>query len=253
MDTLVFKLVVTPVLIQAASFAARRWGQAVGGWLVGLPLTSGPVVLFLAIDHGAAFAASTAAGSLGGTVAQACFCVAYGRAARCAAWPWCLAAATVAFAAGAALLQAAQLSFVPLLAGALLALALALRFLGRKLVEPAAAPVPPRWDMPARVVVATTLVLLLTSVAPMLGARLSGVLGTYPIFVSVLTVFGHRAHGPDAAQLVLRGLLLGLVAFAGFFFVLGLTIERIGIAVSFGAALLLCLALQGVSLWLMRR
>src|SRR5579872_1514179 len=43
MHTLVLKLTVTPVLILTASLASRRWGESIGGWFVGLPLTSGPV------------------------------------------------------------------------------------------------------------------------------------------------------------------------------------------------------------------
>jgi len=46
MGTLALKLTITPFLILAASLASRRWGEAVGGWLVGLPLTSGPVAFF---------------------------------------------------------------------------------------------------------------------------------------------------------------------------------------------------------------
>jgi len=67
MHSFVFKLLVSPFLIQAA----RRWGQAVGGWLVGLPLTSGPIAFFLALDQGKGFAADAAAGSLAGTAAHA--------------------------------------------------------------------------------------------------------------------------------------------------------------------------------------
>ena len=44
----------------AATWAARRWGPAVGGWIVGLPLTSGPIAFFLALEHGPAFAARAA-------------------------------------------------------------------------------------------------------------------------------------------------------------------------------------------------
>jgi predicted alpha/beta hydrolase len=81
MDLLVFKLVVTPLLLLAASFASRRWGEAIGGFLVGLPLTSGPISVFLAVEHGPAFAAHATSGSLAATAAQAGFCVAYFRLA----------------------------------------------------------------------------------------------------------------------------------------------------------------------------
>ena len=50
------KAVVTPVSIGGASLAGRRFGHHVGGWLVALPMTSGPVAFFLGA---AAFAAAT--------------------------------------------------------------------------------------------------------------------------------------------------------------------------------------------------
>jgi hypothetical protein len=52
---------------------------------------------------------------------------------------------------------------------------------------------------------------------------------------------------------VLRGLLLGLFAFAGFFFVLALLIEQSGLAPAFAAAVVTALALQAGALWAMRR
>jgi hypothetical protein len=97
MDTLAPKLILTPLLILAISLASRRWGEAVGGWLVGLLVTSGPVAFFLALDHGVAFAKQAALGLLAGTVAQACFCVVYYQAATLAAWPVAFLLATVVF------------------------------------------------------------------------------------------------------------------------------------------------------------
>src|SRR5262249_12756510 len=81
METLVLKVLVTPALIGGASLAARRWGHQVSGWLVGLPLTSGPIAFFLALERGTSFAAAAAIGSLAGAVAEAAFCVAYAAAA----------------------------------------------------------------------------------------------------------------------------------------------------------------------------
>ncbi|MDF7674216.1 hypothetical protein PT277_02290 [Acetobacteraceae bacterium ESL0709] len=45
--------------------------------IVGLPLTSGPVSLFLAIEHGKVFTRNATFGSLIVTTAQAAFCLAY--------------------------------------------------------------------------------------------------------------------------------------------------------------------------------
>jgi hypothetical protein len=250
MDTLLLKLIVTPVLIGAASLAGRRWGETVSGWFIGLPLTSGPVCWFLALEQGTGFAAAAARGCLAGAAAEAGFCLAYGVTARKAGWIRSIAAGTLAFAACAAVLQATA---PPLWALAIIvyaALAAALMLMPSLAGGRAQLPEPPAWDLPARMAVATALVLMLTEVAPLLGARLSGLLATYPLFGAVLAAFAHRLSGAAAAGRVLRGLLIGLFGFTGFFLLLAVTIERVGIAGAFAMATALALAIQGVSLWM---
>ncbi len=85
------KLVLTPIFIGGASVGARRWGPALGGWIIALPLTSGPVALFLALDRGPAFAAATAEASLAGCIAIAAYAVVYARIADRYRWPVALA------------------------------------------------------------------------------------------------------------------------------------------------------------------
>jgi hypothetical protein len=251
MDNLTLKLVVTPALIGAATLAGRRWGQSIGGWLVGLPLTTGPVAFFIALDQGGAFAAAAALGSLGGAAAEAAFCVAYGRVALRAGWPLALLAGSTAFAAVGVALQGWVLGPLPLLLIGIGALALALRLMPATASGPA--PVrAPRGDLPARMVLATVVVLLITALAPHLGARLSGLLATYPLFAAILTAFAHRLQGPAAATGVLRGLLFGLFAFVGFCFALGVSLGRLGIAGAFVVAIGVAALVQGVSLWRLR-
>jgi len=55
---LALKLVLTPALIAVATLVGRRFGPSISGWLVGLPFTSGPVSLFLALEQGTTFAAA---------------------------------------------------------------------------------------------------------------------------------------------------------------------------------------------------
>ena len=55
---------------------------------------------------------------------------------------------------------------------------------------------------------------MLTASAGALGPRLTGLLAPFPLYAAVLTVFAHAFDGGDAAASVLRGLLLGLFAFA---------------------------------------
>jgi hypothetical protein len=258
--SLILKLVLTPTLIGAASLAGRRWGPAVSGWLVGLPLTSGPVAFFLALNHGAAFAAAAAVGTLTGTLSQAPFCLTYGWLARRAGWPLTLGIGYLSFAAATLALQYLSLPLVVLFPLVIVVLTLALRLMppgAEAKQQPgssvAPAPVPPRWDIPARMVLATAVVLLLTGVAPILGPHLTGLLTPFPLYASILTVFAHRLQGPPAAAGVLRGLLMGLYAFASFFLVLALLIEHVGMAPAFAASIAAALGIQAGSLWVMRR
>ena len=256
MDALVLKLVLTPALIGTASLVGRRFGPAVSGWLVGFPFTSAPIALFLALGHGPGFAATAAAGTMAGTISQAAFSLAYGWLAPRHGWPVAVVLSSAAFAVSTAALSAlgaVALSAVPLFALAVMTLVLALYLMPGAASAPTMAAAPPRWDLPARMAVATGFVLLLTSIAPALGARLTGLLAPFPLYAAVLAGFAHHQAGPGPAAAVLRGLLVGLFAFAAFFLVLAELLERGGLLAAFGAAIGVALIVQGGALWLMRR
>ena len=251
MDNLALKLVLTPALIGTATLAGRRWGQSVGGWLVGLPLTTGPVAFFIALDHGTTFAAAAVVGSLVGAVAEAAFSVSYGWSATRTAWLPALLAGSAAYAVVAAILQPLALGPAAPCGLVVAALALSLRLMPA--LGAGAAPArPPAWDLPARMVLATVVVLALTALAPRLGARWSGLLATYPLFAAILTAFGHHVQGAGAALGVLRGLLFGLFSFAAFCLVLAVGLVPLGIAAGFAAAIAVALLVQGFALWRMR-
>jgi hypothetical protein len=223
----------------------------VGGVIVALPLTSGPVAFFLVLEHGPAFAAGASLGSLAGALAQGVFCLGYAALASRGGWLVAFAGGTLAFAATGLALQRLALPLGPL--AALVTVGLALAMLAMPRGEEARRPgPPPRWDIPARMVVATTLVLALTAAAATLGSRLSGLLATFPVYAGILAVFAHRQDGPRPATRALRGLLAGLFGFGAFFAVLAALIERGGVIRAFGAALAVTLALQAAALRLVR-
>lgn len=256
MDTLALKLIVTPALIGVASLVGRRWGPMVSGWLVGLPLTSGPVVFFLALSHGTTFAAAAAIGILAGTTSQVVFCLTYGWLALRWGWLPTMVASSFAFATMTGALQRLTLPVLPLFLIVIAVLIIALRLMPAK-VESADVPAteihPPRWDLPARMAIATGFVLLLTGIAPALGPRLTGLLAPFPIYASILAIFAQRMQGPAAAIKVLRGLLLGLFASTTFFAALAVLIEHTGIAPAFAVATIFTLTLQASTLWVMRQ
>ena len=253
MNTLALKLLITPALVGAASLAGRRWGPAVSGWIVALPLTSAPVTFFLAITQGEAFASAAALGILTGGISLALFSLSYAWMARRGRWPVALVVGSGLFLAATAVLQYIRIPLLPLFLTIILALTLALRLMPAAEGSAQAASVLPRWDLPARMTLATVFVLVLTSLAPLLGARLTGLLSTFPIFAATLAAFAHHQQGAAGAAEVLRGLLMGLFSVAGFYLVLPILLEPGGIAVAFTAAILTALAIQGVSLWMIRR
>jgi len=239
-------------LIGTASLAGRRWGPAVGGWLVGLPLTSAPIAFFLARDQSLAFASTAAVGIIGGTVSQAAFTLAYARTAVRAHWPPALASGVAAFALSTFALGSLPFSLLPMAGLAVASLLVTQRLLPKLTEGPRSAPALPWWDIPARVVVTTGFVVLLTGIASHLGPKLTGLLTPFPLYAASLVVFTHALEGPAQAGGVLRGLLLGLYSFAGFFLTLGALLERTGIAAAFAAAVVVALAVQGAALWTLR-
>jgi hypothetical protein len=101
----ILKVTLAPCLILLASLAGRRRGPGVGGWVTGLPLTSGPVSLLLALEHGPDFATRAALGTLFGVVSHTVFCVAYSRVAGPVNWPASVAAGSGAFLASTLMLK----------------------------------------------------------------------------------------------------------------------------------------------------
>ncbi len=79
---LAIKLIVTPFFIGAVTLAGRKWGPTVSGLMMGLPLTSAPISIFLALQYGAGFAARSAPGNLAGQASVCIFCLVYGLSAQ---------------------------------------------------------------------------------------------------------------------------------------------------------------------------
>ena len=252
MNIFVLKLILAPVIIGSASLAGRKWGPAVSGWIVGLPLTSGPVVFFLALSHDTAFATNASLGVISGGISLVAYTLTYIWLAKKFAWQMTITGSLLVFMAFTAVLQSFTLPLIPIFLVVCAVILLALRLMPNDVVQEAAAQ-PGPWDIPMRIFIGTSFILLLTGIAPYIGSHLTGLLTTIPLYASILTVFAHRHQGSAAAAHVLRGLLYGLFAFAGFFLTLTLLLERAGTTVAFLAAIALALAVQGTSLWVLHQ
>lgn len=252
MNVLVLKLILAPIIIGSASLAGRRWGAAISGWLVGLPLTSGPVAFFLALSHDRAFVFDAIRGTLSGGFSLIAFSLTYAWTAKRFNWVVSIFTSMLVFAGMTMLMQNIIIPFIPLFFCVLAVIFAGLWWMPKQ-ESVISSSTPGKWDIPARIFIGTSFILLITGIAPYIGARLTGLLTTIPLYISILTIFAHRHDGHASANNVLHGLILGLFSFAGFYLVLGLLIEQISLTVSFGAAILATLIVQGASLLILRQ
>jgi hypothetical protein len=253
MNILALKLMLAPLIIGGASLAGRRWGPAVSGWLIGLPLTSGPVVFFVVISHDEAFAAATVLGTLSGGLSLVAFCLAYAWLALRFRWPVAIGGSLLCFGCVTLLMQNFILPLSTIFTLVLLVILAGLWLMPRSVELEAQDSHPGKWDLPARILIGTAFILGLTGIAPFIGPRLTGLLSTIPLYTAILTIFAHRLQGPAGAAWVLRGLLFGLFGFAGFYLALALLLGRVGVGLAFLAAILTTLLIQAVSFLVLRR
>jgi len=249
MSLLVFKLVATPLVIGLAGWASRRWGTAAGGWMAGLPVTTGPISVFLFLEYGPEFARQAALGTLYAMPAIAATAAGYAFAVR-RGWGWIAsqALAQACYLAVAALLTPFNPGVVTVfvLGAVSLVCGIAISGADRGGVLPSLSS---RTVLFLRMAVATSLVLTITALASTLGPTLSGLFGTLLIIAGVLAAAGHREHGGPGGMAVIRGMMAGQVAFLAFYAVVWGLLPAMGL-VTYGIALCAAaLAGMGIVHW----
>jgi hypothetical protein len=249
---LTLKLILTPLLIASVTLVGRRWGAGVSGWLMGFPLTSGPVSIFLALQYGRVFAAKAAVGTLGGIASVCVFCLVYSLVSRKAGWPVSAVAAITAFFAAIFLWNMASLALITtIIIDVIVVVLILLAMPWRQTVEGTVAT--PRWDIPARMLVATAFVVGLTTFAATLGAQLSGLLSPFPTFSTVIAVFTHHQQGADTASQLLRGVVVGTFSFLSFFLVVAVLLPVVPMFWTYLAATAASIGVNSLALRFVRR
>jgi hypothetical protein len=241
---IVVQFVLAPLLVGAASVAARWWGHGIGGLVSAFPAIVGPVLLIGADRHGAAFAAQQATGLLLGLAALSGFALAYAWTAPHTSWPGSLAAGWAVAAVTAALAGVVGANLLGALATAVASLGIAHRALPRAAV-PQFWLEPPRGDIALRMALTAMLVVSLTALAGWLGPTAGGILAALPVLACILAAFTHERHGGAAATQYLRGMLSGMAGFVVFCVLVAALVETAGVAVTFTAAAAGALCTQG--------
>lgn len=249
---LAFKLLITPLLIGSVTLAGRRWGSIVSGLLIGLPLTSGPISFILALEYGQEFASRSAVGNLAGQISNCVFCLTYVGVARSCSWKISAIASIAAFFTATVVLNLFFWQLWPALTVLLVFIVFSARLVAHhRLSTPPT--IPPKWDLPARVVCATGLVVLLTAVADTLGPQLSGLISPFPAFSVIFAAFIHAQQGEKSASNLLRGVIVGSGGYATFFAVVGTMLTVHGIATTYLVASVASIATGGATLFVTKR
>ena len=237
MLNLALKLLSVPIFIGAVSLVARRWGPVIGGLILGLPLTSGPVILFLALEQGYSFASLAAQGTLLGLISLSISCFVYSLISSRSGWPISLAGCCLSYFVISALLDLISVPLIYTYVVVFLFLVLLHYMFPSGTLETVTRD-PPRWEIPARMIAATSVVLLITGVAAVLGPRLSGLFTPFPVYACIIAVFLHSSEGARVSTLFLRGAMLGTLTTATFLFVIAFFILSLGLLETVTLALL---------------
>lgn len=243
---LLIKLLLTPCLMLGVSLAARKWGAFWGGLLSGLPLTSGVILTFLAIEQGTQFAHHTALAAIPGLAAVLCTYWVYVSVGK----QHSPLLAGVAALTGFALVSLAltHLNVLMMSLSLLLCMiAVLIHLTGREYVPQAVIIKKSVWDLPLRILASTSLLLLITALAPLVDATISGVISTIPVIAWPLTLFTHFNYGRNQMLLVVRGNAIGALGVLAFYVVMIVTLHRLHLSLvvllaalaSIGAPLLL--------------
>jgi hypothetical protein len=244
----VVQFVVAPLLVLAASVAARWWGHGIAGVVSAFPAIVGPVLLVGAHRHGASFAAQQATGTLLGLAALSGFALAYARTAPHASWPVSVAAGWAVAAATAAVASAVGADLVGAMVTAVASLALAHQGIPRAMLADFGLEAP-RSDLALRMALTALLVVSLAAVAGWLGPTAGGILTALPVLACILAAFTHERHGAAAAAQLLRGMLSGMGGFVVFCLLVAALVDDAGVTVTFMAATCAALCTQAAVAW----
>lgn len=251
--SLAIKLGVTASFVVLASLVAQRAGALMGAMIATLPVSAGPIYVFLALDHDAAFIAQSALGSFTVNAVTGVYALTYAVLAQRLGMILSLALAlAVWFALGAGVrfidwtIVSAAI-FCAVVQAACLYLSRPYRH----------APMPHsvrRWyDLPMRATMVAALVVVVVLVSPYVGPFGSGMLAVFPIVLTSIILILHPRVGARPTAAVLANTISGLVGFAIALATLHVTAVSLGVWTAFALSLAISIAWNLMVLALRRR
>jgi hypothetical protein len=235
--SLIVKMAVTAAFLLAATIVAERAGPVVGGLVATLPISAGPVYLFLALDHDAHFIAQAALGSLVTNALNAVFAVAYALLAQRRSLTTSLLGAYAVWLVLSFGIRFVQWDFLLALAfnAAIIA---ASWWIVQPLRHVRVPPVEARWyDLVMRALMIAVLVGAVVTLSFTIGALSTGSLAVFPMVLTSIAVVLHRRIGGPATAAILANAVIGLGGFGIAVATLYLTAVALGAPIALTVAL----------------
>jgi hypothetical protein len=235
--TLIVRMAVTAAFLLAATVTAERAGPLVGGLVATLPISAGPVYIFLALDHGAHFIGESALGSLVSNGINIVFALTYALLAQKRSLAISLSGAFALWIVLSWLtglvpwtLPAAIVFNVAVLAAAL--------WLSASLRHVRSPQVKARWhDLLMRAAMVALLVGIVVTLSYHIGPTASGNLAVFPIVLTSIILILHRRVGGPATAAVMANAVIGLGGFGVACTTLNLTADALGAVLALGLTL----------------
>lgn len=250
LSLLIFKVVITALVVVAISVAIKRSGPTVGGVLMGLPITAGPGYVFLALQSSPHFVAQSAFFSFAIVSANLVYIAVYLLAA-----PRFGPFATVVICLAGWFAIAFIIRAVPTSLWLALGLNLATFVVSLPLIRAPRSSLPRQnrradWrELLFRAVAAGALVAIVVSASEAVGSSVTGIAMLFPVTLVTIGWVMQSRYGVDEAVSVMTGALIALPGFAVSIMMLYLLAEPIGPPVALTISLLISLSWAATTLW----
>jgi hypothetical protein len=237
------RVLLAPLAVVAGTLAQRRFGYAVSGLILGLPLTSLPLLWLVALQHGTAFASSMTGALLVGSIAEAIVLWLYARLTIHLSPSLALVGALGAFALAAEAVNLLRLS--ALLAGLITAVGFAAALRWWPITASNNTVGEGRSRLWLRVTMSAVFTIVIVALAGRLGPVLAGLIDALPAMSLMMAFTTHQDHGSGASSRFLHGVTRGSFSYLAAMIVLAELLRTGNLLFAFAAALVAALLVQG--------
>jgi uncharacterized membrane protein (GlpM family) len=226
---LALKMAIAAGIVVGCSVIAERSGPFLAAMIATLPISAGPVYVFLALEHDPAFIAASALAGMATNLANGGFLLAYVPLAQRFGLVVSLGAALLSWSAAILLFRASQPPFLVLLALTPPVFLLLNHLLGPyRQARPAVPPKRVWFAIPLRAAAVATLAGVASTVSAQVGPTWSGVMAGMPIVLSSLVVILQPRIGGPASAAVIANSAIGFLGFGGALAVVHLAAPALG-------------------------